>query len=98
MSNAQRRSADPENILHERTFQHPLITPDVIRAARSLQEHQGRNGLYFSGQAMTGTDTQDAAVHAAMKVAKELAPDSARIQAIRDRMEQQKRLPNNYDL
>jgi predicted NAD/FAD-binding protein len=42
---AQRRRADPTNILLERRFKHPLITKEAIRAARSLRPLQGRNGL-----------------------------------------------------
>jgi len=45
---AQHRRADPTNILLD-----PLISRDVIRAARALRPMQGRNVLYMSGQYTT---------------------------------------------
>jgi predicted NAD/FAD-binding protein len=59
---AQRRAADPADVLFERHFQHPLITPEVIRVTRALHATQGRNGLYFCGQHTTGMDLQEASV------------------------------------
>jgi uncharacterized protein len=93
-----RRRADPKNILLERSFKHPLITPDVIRAARSLAGVQGRNGLYFSGQQTTGFDLQEAAVYSAMKVADVLAPTSPKLAALRQRLEARGRTGISYDL
>jgi uncharacterized protein len=95
---AQRRYADPANILYERRFRHPLITPEVIRASRALRGVQGRNGLYFSGQHTTGMDLQEAAVYSAMKVANELAPTSPTLLALRARLERRGRNNVNYDL
>ena len=71
---AQRRRADPTNILLERRFKHPLISRSTISAARALRPLQGRNGLYFSGHYTTGMDLQESAVYSAMKVAEALAP------------------------
>jgi len=80
------RSVQPKHILLDRTFRHPLITPDVIRAARSLASVQGRNGLYFAGQHTTGFDLQEAAVYSAAKVADSLAPASTKLAALRARL------------
>jgi len=64
---ATRRRYDPENILCERLFRHPLITPpDVIRAARALNNFQGFNNLYFAGNHKTSMDLQEAAVYSAL--------------------------------
>ena len=71
---ATRRRADPKHILLERRFKHPLITRSTIKAARALRPHQGRHGLYFSGQYTTGMDLQESAVYSAMQVAESLAP------------------------
>ena len=95
---ASRRFADPSNIIYERKFIHPHITPQGIRAARSLKGFQGRNGLYFSGQATTGFDLQESAVYSAMKVADALAPASAPLAALRARMKSRGRTNINYDL
>jgi predicted NAD/FAD-binding protein len=83
---ATRRAADPEHILLERTFQHPVINPAAIRAARALRSHQGRGGLYFSGQYTTGFDAQESAVYSAMKLAETLAPASRTLSALRTRL------------
>lgn len=83
---AQRRHADPRQILLERRFQHPLITPRTIAAARALRAHQGRDGLHFSGAYTTGSDLQETALYAAMEVAKRLAPTSPRLTALQARL------------
>jgi predicted NAD/FAD-binding protein len=83
---AQRRRADPRQILLERRFQHPLITWRAIAAARALRPLQGRDGLYFSGAYTTGADLQETAVYSAMKVAEAIAPASPRLAALRARM------------
>ena len=83
---AQRRRADPERILLERRFQHPLITRRAIAAARALRPLQGRDGLYFSGAYTTGTDLQETAVYSAMKVAEAVAPTSPTLASLQARM------------
>ena len=95
---AERRRAAPKNILLQRNFRHPLITPDVIRAARSLAAYQGKNGLYFSGQQTTGMDLQEAAVYSATKVADALAPTSPKLASLRSRLEARGRTGISYDL
>jgi predicted NAD/FAD-binding protein len=95
---AQHRRADPKNILLQRNFRHPLITPDVIRATRSLGALQGRNGLYFSGQHTTGMDLQEAAVYSGMKVADRLAPTSPKLASLRQRLTARGRTGISYDL
>ena len=94
----QHRRAEPKNILLQRSFKHPLITPDVIRAARSLAGLQGRNGLYFSGQQTTGFDLQEAAVYSAIKVADALAPSSPKLASLRQRLQARGRTGISYDL
>jgi predicted NAD/FAD-binding protein len=95
---AHHRRADPTNILFERRFRHPLITPEVVRATRSLQAFQGRNGLYFSGQHTTGMDLQESAVYSAMKVAKAIAPNSANLASLNARLALRNRTGISYDL
>jgi predicted NAD/FAD-binding protein len=95
---AQRRRADPTNILLERRFKHPLITRDAIAAARSLRAFQGRNGLYFSGQYTTGVDAQETALYSAIQVAKALAPSSPQLASLNARLAQRGRSNISYDL
>ena len=83
---AERRPADPQRVLIERGFKHPLITQRTIAAARGLQRQQGRHGLYFSGSYTTGTDLQETALYSAMKVAEQLAPRSRNLRSLRKRM------------
>ena len=95
---ASRRSVQSKHVLLERSFQHPLITPDVIRATRSLAATQGRNGLYFAGQHTTGFDLQEAAVYSATKVADQLAPTSSTLAALRARLAAAGQSNISYDL
>jgi predicted NAD/FAD-binding protein len=83
---AQRRRADPKQILLERNFKHPLISGPAIAAARALRPLQGRGGLYFSGASTTGADLQETAVYSAMKVAEAVAPASPKLASLRARM------------
>jgi uncharacterized protein len=95
---AQNRAAQPSNILLQRSFKHPHITPDSIRAARSLAPLQGRNGLYFAGQHTTGFDLQEAAVWSAMQVAKSLAPTSPSLAALNAKLTARGRAGISYAL
>jgi predicted NAD/FAD-binding protein len=95
---AQRRRADPEQILLERRFKHPLIGRSTIKAARALRPHQGRRGLYFSGQYTTGMDLQESAVYSAMQVARALAPDSRKLASLEERLSARGRAGISYDL
>jgi predicted NAD/FAD-binding protein len=95
---AQRRGADPTNILLERRFKHPLITADAIAASRALRTFQGKNGLYFSGQYTTGVDAQETALWSAMQVAKALAPASPELASFNARLAQRGRTGISYDL
>jgi len=83
---AERRRADPERILFERRFKHPLITPRAIAAARALRPLQGRHGLYFSGSYTTGTDLQETALYSAMQVAEAVAPNSRKLASLKARI------------
>jgi predicted NAD/FAD-binding protein len=95
---AQRRRADPTQILLERRFKHPLISRSTIQAARALRPLQGRNGLYFSGQYTTGMDLQESAVYSAMKVAESLAPGSQTLASLKARLTARGRAGISYDL
>jgi uncharacterized protein len=94
----QMRAKQPTNLLLERKFRHPHITPDSIRAARALGPLQGRNGLYFAGQHTTGFDLQEAAVWSAMQVAKALAPSSPNLAALNARLTARGRTGISYAL
>jgi predicted NAD/FAD-binding protein len=95
---AQRRRADPEHILLERRFKHPLIGRSTIRAARALGPLQGRRGLYFSGQYTTGMDLQESALSSAMGVAESLAPGSETLASLKARLSARGLAGISYDL
>jgi predicted NAD/FAD-binding protein len=95
---AERRHADSKRILLERRFKHPLINRSQIRAARALRPHQGRDGLYFSGQYTTGFDSQESAVYSAMKVAETLAPGSRTLASLKTRLAASGLAGISYDL
>ena len=95
---AMRRRSDPERIVCERTFKHPLISPRAIAAARALGSLQGRHGLYFSGAYTTGADLQETALYSAMKVAEAVAPASRKLASLRARMRANGIAGTSYDL
>jgi uncharacterized protein len=95
---ATRRPSDPERIVFERTFKHPLISRGAIAAARALGPLQGRHGLYFSGAYTTGADLQETAIYSAMKVAEALAPASRTLTSLRSRMRANGIAAISYDL
>ena len=76
----------------------PVINRTAIRAARALHHHQGRDGLYFSGQYTTGFDAQESAVYSAMKVAESLAPASHPLRSLRARLRASGLAGVSYDL
>lgn len=92
-----RREKQPQEIVAERTFNHPLITPDAVRAARELANWQGVQGIWFSGQHTTGMDLQEAALYSAMRVAKSLNPDGARLARFETRLRAQGKDDLRYD-
>jgi uncharacterized protein len=95
---AERRRADPTEILLERRFKHPLISRSTIQAARALRPLQGRHGLYFSGQYTTGFDSQESAVYSAMKVAESLAPGSQTLASLKTLLAARGLAGISYDL
>jgi predicted NAD/FAD-binding protein len=95
---AERRHAEPRQILLERRFKHPRITREAIQAARSLGPLQGRNGLHFSGVYTTGFDSQESAIYSAMKVAETLAPRSQTLAALKARLAARGLASISYDL
>lgn len=95
---AQRRRAEPKNIILERRFQHPLIDPHAIAAARALRAHQGHGGLWFSGAYTTGSDLQETALYSAMQVAERLAPSSENLTALQARARAKGLAQVSYDL
>lgn len=95
---ALNRRAEPANILYERRYKHPLITPEAIRAARALHRMQGRNGLHFGGQYTTASDMQETAVFSAMRVTEALAPGSATLASLKARLAARGRAGASYEL
>lgn len=95
---ADRRRKESTQILQQRSFRHPLITPDSIRAARSLKSVQGQNGLYFSGQHTLGFDLQEAALYSGIQVAKAIAPSSPQLASLNARLAARGRTGISYDL
>jgi uncharacterized protein len=83
---AERRRAEPGQILLERRFKHPHITREAVQAARALGPLQGRDGLHFSGVYTTGFDSQESAIYSAMNVAETLAPRSHTLAALKTRL------------
>jgi len=73
------RAAKPRDIVGERKFLHPLITPDFIRAQSGLRNLQGLDNIFFSGSYTHDVDGQDTALMSAVHLAKILAPENSRL-------------------
>lgn len=92
------RRRQPRELLLDREFDHPLITPDVIRAAHKLKDWQGFKGLWFAGQHTAGMDLQETALRSAMNVAKKLNPESPQLRTLEHLVTEAGRLPPSADL
>jgi predicted NAD/FAD-binding protein len=96
---ANRRRTDPQTILAERRFKHPLITPEVLPAIRALTSLQGRNGLYFAGGVYrTAFEDQESCVYSAGKVARALAPNSQTLASLDTLLAARGRSGISYDI
>jgi uncharacterized protein len=83
---ASNRPVEPAEVLAERTFLHPALTPVTLRAARELVGWQGFKGLYFAGHYTTLTDLQETALYSGLTVARTLSPASRTVHALDRRM------------
>lgn len=81
------RSKAPKSVLFERTFQHSIKTPQMMRASRRLGDFQGRNGLWFAGNFSSGVDLQEGSLRAAMDLGGALAANSPNLAALERRRE-----------
>lgn len=83
---ASHRAVQPRSILTERTFLHPLCSPESMRAAKELERWQGRRGLFFTGHYLTLTDLQESALFSGIAVARALNPASDRLRSLQQRV------------
>lgn len=75
-----------QKIYFQKTYQHPLTTPDYVAAAKALTAWQGVKNLYFSGHYVMSTDLQETALYAGLQTAKRLSPDSPTLNAFTDKL------------
>jgi len=66
----------------EFAYRHPKPTPAYFAAQRGLAGLQGRGGLWVAGMHTTGYDNHESAVQSAVRIARTLSPDSARLRAL----------------
>src|SRR5262249_49184567 len=95
---ASKRELRPEDILVERTFLHPLLSPDTMRATKELRDWQGFKGLFSAGHYMTVTDLQETALYSGVAVAKMLNPASQRLQSLQQRLAKAGHADVSYDV
>lgn len=79
---ATARARDPEQILHEAEYRHPLMTPAYLRARERFGRAQGDGGLWFAGSWVTDVDLQESAVASAVAVARAIAPDAPNLRRL----------------
>lgn len=95
---ALKRELQPRDILAERTFLHPLLSPDTMRATKELRNWQGFKGLFFTGHYTTLTDLQESALYSGVAVAKILNPASPRLQSLQQRLAKAGHKDVSYDV
>ncbi|MEV6273900.1 FAD-dependent oxidoreductase [Nocardia sp. NPDC051832] len=69
-------------IISDATFRHPLLTPGFIANQATLQAWRQANSatnMWFAGTHTVDIDSQESALVSAVRVARELAPGSARL-------------------
>lgn len=93
-----KRPGQAQEVLAERTYLHPLTTPEFLDAARQLKAWQGRNGLHFSGHFTTNTDLQETALYSAIETAKRLHPDSTKLVSFQAKLAKENLLKVNYEI
>ena len=95
---ASKRERQPREILAERTFLHPSLRPETLRATKELRNWQGFKGLYFTGHYVTLTDLQETALYSGVAVAKKLNPASQRLQSLQQRLARAGQADVSYDV
>lgn len=93
-----KRDEQPSEILAERTYMHPLTTPEFLDAAKNLKRWQGYKRLYFSGHFTTSTDLQETALYSALETAKRLSPKGPKLLAFQAKLAKEKLLNVNYEV
>lgn len=76
------RDQQPRELVAERKFMHPLISPDFVKAQNQLDQFQGMGNIWFAASYCNDVDSQDTAVRSAMRVAAQLAPDSKNLRRL----------------
>ena len=76
---ATQRPVESREVVAEKTFLHPLLSPATLHATRELEAWQGYEGLHFAGHFTTVTDLQETALRSGAAVAAVLNPGDARL-------------------
>lgn len=77
------RDRQPAEVLHTTEYRHVLIDGGTLAGQQELAGLQGRDGIWFAGAWTRPFDAQETALLSAMQVAEALAPDGARLAALK---------------
>lgn len=69
----------PRNIFALENFEHQKVTPTYFKAQRTLKTLQGNNNVWLVGLYMDDLDSHESAVASALKVARKIVPQGARV-------------------
>ncbi len=72
----------PEPLYAVATYEHLLVTVDHFDAQARLKALRGHGGVWLAGLYMDDADSHESAVRSAVTIARELAPDSARLRLL----------------
>lgn len=76
------RPVPEEELLAHETYAHLCLTPEAVRARRTLGVRQAQGGISFAGHHLVDVESQESAVASAVGVAQRLAPASPRLDAL----------------
>ncbi|MEU1971953.1 FAD-dependent oxidoreductase [Microbacterium sp. NPDC019599] len=72
----------PEPLYATAGYEHLLVTTEHFDAQARLHRLQGRAGVWLAGLYTDDADSHESAVHSAVTIARELAPDSPRLRLL----------------
>jgi len=72
----------PTNLYAMVYYNHPVVSPYYFQAQKFIEQVQGNNNLWFVGMWTFDNDSHESAINSAIKIAKQLAPNSDRLKVL----------------
>ena len=72
----------PDPLYLQRTYWHPKINAHYFETQTAIRHFQGQGNFWFAGVHTHDVDCHESAIISSVKIAKKLAPDSARLKTL----------------